>query len=210
MESDPRAAKATGRAAPTGYSGLEALLQYVFDQEQSTNVFDSNGYILKIVAFGGDCAPYRNADTIKSDKPVSSQPGAPTGKQLYEECSAHLGPTQPGINAADPTAPASSTSSAREHSASSSSSGPQNSNAGAPSAPSAPAPSGGSGKAQAPALPIDLKRTLQQLLGHVPGLPKVPGVQLPKNVTNQVQNQVNNTPTSPQDTQSLLNYLLSP
>ena len=210
VESDPRAAKASGRPAPTGYSGLEALLQYVFDQEQSTNVFDSNGYILKIVAFGGDCAPYRNADTIKSDKPVSSQPGAPTGKQLYEECSAHLGPTQPGINAADPTAPASSTSSTREHSASSSSSGPQNSNAGAPSAPSAPAPSGGSGKAQAPALPIDLKRTLQQLLGHVPGLPKVPGVQLPKNVTNQVQNQVNNTPTSPQDTQSLLNYLLSP
>ena len=44
----------------------------------------------------------------------------------------------------------------------------------------------------------------------MPALPKVPGVQLPKNVTNQVQNQVNNTPASPQDTQSLLNYLLSP
>ena len=208
VESDPRAAKASGRPAPTGYSGLEALLQYVFDQEQSTNVFDSNGYILKIVAFGGDCAPYRNEKTVTSDQPVSPQPGAPTGHQLYQECSAHLGPTQPGLNAADPTAPA--TTSSRERSTAGSSAGTQDSNAAAQSTPSAPAPSGGSGKAQAPALPIDLKRTLQQLLGHVPGLPKVPGVQLPKNVTNQVQNQVNNTPTSPQDTQSLLNYLLSP
>ena len=41
VEKDPRAAKATGRPAPTGYTGLEALLQYVFDQEQAINVFDS-------------------------------------------------------------------------------------------------------------------------------------------------------------------------
>ena len=206
VESDPRAAKATGRPAPTGYTGLEALLQYVYDQEQATNVFDSNGYILKIVAFGGECAPYRNADTLNNPHPISPEPGAPTGPQLLKDCGAHLGPTQPGLNTADPTAR--STTSARERSTAGSSAGTQDSNAAAqsPSAPAAPNTSGGASK---PQLPIDVKRTLDQLLGHVPNLPKVPGVtapQLPPSVTNPT----NNAPLSKQDAQSLLNYLLSP
>jgi len=207
VETDPRAAQATGRPAPTGYSGLEALLQYVYDQEQATNVFDSNGYILKIVAFGGECAPFRNAETVNNPNPISPEPGSPTGPQLLKDCGAHLGPTQPGINAADPTARA-APSSTREHSTAGASAGTQDSNAAARPAPSAPAaPSTGSGGARKPQLPIDLKRTLDQLLGHVPGLPKVPGVpQVPPSVTNQV----NNAPLSKQDTQALLNYLLAP
>jgi phospholipid/cholesterol/gamma-HCH transport system substrate-binding protein len=208
VESDPRAAKATGRPAPTGYSGLEALLQYVYDQEQATNVFDNNGYILKISVFGGECAPYRNADTLNNPNPVSPQPGAPTGPQLLKDCGAHLGPTQPGLNSADPTARAAS--SARERSTAGASAGTQDSNAAATPAPSAPAaPSGGSGGAHKPQLPIDVQKTLDQLLGHVPGLPKVPGVQLPQSVTNQINN-APNTPLSKQDTQALLNYLLAP
>ena len=207
VESDPRAAKATGRPAPTGYTGLEALLQYVYDQEQATNVFDSNGYILKIVAFGGECAPYRNADTVNNPNPISPEPGAPTGPQLLKDCGAHLGPTQPGLNTADPTAR--STTSARERSTAGSSAGTQDSNTAAQS-PSAPAaPNTGSGGASKPQLPVDVKRTLDQLLGHVPNLPKVPGVaapQLPPSVTNPT----NNAPLSKQDAQSLLNYLLSP
>jgi virulence factor Mce-like protein len=213
VESDPRAAKATGRPAPTGYSGLEALLQYVYDQEQSTNVFDSNGYILKIVAFGGECAPFRNADTLNNPKPVSPEPGAPTGPQLLKDCGAHLGPTQPGLNATDPTARAATASSARERSTAGASAGTQDSNtAAAQPAPNAAAPSTGSSGTSKPPLPVDLKKTLDQLLGHVPGLPKVPGVpqQLPQSVTNQVPGQVNNTPLSKQDQQALLNYLLAP
>jgi virulence factor Mce-like protein len=208
VESDPRAAKATGRAAPTGYSGLEALLQYVYDQEQATNVFDSNGYILKISVFGGECAPYRNADTLNNPNPVSPQPGAPTGPQLLKDCGAHLGPTQPGLNSPDPTVRAAA-SSPREHSTAGASAGTQDSNTAAAPAPSAPAPSGGSGGASKPQLPIDIKKTLDQLLGHVPGLPKVPGVQLPQSVTNQVNN-ATNAPLSKQDSQALLNYLLAP
>ena len=207
VESDPRAAKATGRPAPTGYSGLEALLQYVYDQEQATNLFDNNGYILKISVFGGECAPYRNADTLNNPNPVSPQPGAPTGPQLLKDCGAHLGPTQPGLTSADPTARAAS---ARERSTAGASAGTQDSNAAAAPAPSAPAaPSGGSGGAGKPQLPIDVQKTLDQLLGHVPGLPKVPGVQLPQSVTNQINN-APNTPLSKQDTQALLNYLLAP
>jgi virulence factor Mce-like protein len=206
VENDPRAARASGRPAPTGYSGLEALLQYVYDQEQSTNVFDSNGYILKIVAFGGECAPFRNAETVNNPNPINAEPGAPTGPQLLKDCGAHLGPTQPGINAADPTA-RSAPSSTRERSTAGGSAGTQDSNAAARPAPSAPAPSSGSGGASKPQLPVDLKRTLDQLLGHVPGLPKVPGVpQVPPSVTNPT----NNAPLSKQDTQALLNYLLAP
>jgi virulence factor Mce-like protein len=207
VESDPRAAKATGRPAPTGYSGLEALLQYVYDQEQSTNVFDSNSYILKIVAFGGECAPFRNAETVNNPNPISPQPGAPTGPQLLKDCGAHLGPTQPGINAPDPTA-RSAPSSARERSTAGASAGTQDSNTAAQQAPSAPAPNTGSGGARKPQLPVDVQRTLDQLLGHVPGLPKVPGAppQLPQSVTNPT----NNAPLSKQDTQALLNYLLAP
>jgi hypothetical protein len=53
-----------------------------------------------------------------------------------------------------------------------------------------------------------VQRTLDQLLGHVPGLPKVPGAppQLPQSVTNPT----NNAPLSKQDTQALLNYLMAP
>jgi virulence factor Mce-like protein len=207
VESDPRAAAASGRPSPTGYSGLEALLQYVYDQEQATNVFDSNSYILKIVAFGGDCAPYRNADTLNNPNPVSPQPGAPTGPQLLAKCGAHLGPTQPGLNSPDPTARSAPTG-ARERSTAGASAGTQDSNAAAQqqqqSTPSAP---GGNRQGAAlPQLPIDLKRTLDQLLGQVPKLPKVPGAQLPQAVTNQV----NNAPLSKQDQQALLGYLLNP
>lgn len=206
VETDPRAAKATGRPAPTGYSGLEALLQYVYDQEQSTNVFDSNSYILKIVAFGGECAPFRNAETVNNPNPIS--PGGPTGPQLLKDCGAHLGPTQPGINAPDPTA-RSAPSSARERSTAGASAGTQDSNTAAQQAPSAPSgPNTGSGGARKPQLPVDVQRTLDQLLGHVPNLPKVPGAppQLPQSVTNPT----NNAPLSKQDTQALLNYLMAP
>ena len=56
-------------------------------------------------------------------------------------------------------------------------------------------------------MPIDLQRTLDQLLGHVPGLPKVPGA---PPVPQSVPNPTNNAPLSKQDTQALLNYLLAP
>jgi hypothetical protein len=143
---------------------------------------------------------------VNNPKPISPEPGAPTGPQLLKDCGAHLGPTQPGINAADPTA-RSAPSSTRERSTAGGSAGTQDSNAAARPAPSAPAPSSGSGGASKPQLPVDLKRTLDQLLGHVPGLPKVPGVpQVPPSVTNPT----NNAPLSKQDTQALLNYLLAP
>jgi virulence factor Mce-like protein len=91
VEHDPRAAAATGRAAPTGYTGLEALLTYAYDQTMSTNIFDANEHILKIgvIPQTSNCAAYA---------------GKARYEHVKEECDTHLGPNQPGLNFADPTA----------------------------------------------------------------------------------------------------------
>ena len=81
-EKDPRAPREDG-----GYTGLEAVLRYIHSQGQAINLFDANNYILKVTAFADTaCQNYQ-------EKPNPAQ-----------RCNAWLGPTQPGINAPDPTA----------------------------------------------------------------------------------------------------------
>jgi virulence factor Mce-like protein len=96
VENDPRAAAATGRAAPTGYTGLEALLTYAYDQTMSTNVHDANEHILKIgvIPQSSHCAAYASKARYE---------------EVKEECDTHLGPNQPGLNFTDPTARAGDT-----------------------------------------------------------------------------------------------------
>lgn len=85
VEKDPRS------PGGQGYSGLEALLQYVYDQTTSTAIFDRSNHILKIGAFVGPCAPYASEKTLKDN------PG------LEAQCSSRLGPNQPGLNYPDTT-----------------------------------------------------------------------------------------------------------
>jgi virulence factor Mce-like protein len=83
-EKDPRS------PGGQGYTGLEAILQYVFNQSQAINLFDNNSYILKVSAFlDPTCANYANAEQAKS-------------KNL-DKCAAILGPRRPGINEPDPS-----------------------------------------------------------------------------------------------------------
>jgi virulence factor Mce-like protein len=93
IEHDPRAAQATGRPMPTGYSGTEALLAYIYDQTLSINTFDSNQHILKVAPFETHCADYADVKAIKDDP------------HLEEECGARLGPNNTGLNFPDPTKP---------------------------------------------------------------------------------------------------------
>jgi virulence factor Mce-like protein len=86
VEPDPRSPG--GR----GYTGLEALLQYVFDQSMAINLFDDNGHILKVSAFEGKCAVYADRESLREDP------------DLERRCNSQLGPSQPGINQPDPTA----------------------------------------------------------------------------------------------------------
>ena len=202
-EVDARAAQSTGRPAPTGYSGLEALLTYVYDNALAINIFDRNSHILKVSVFANECAPYRNADTLKNPNPIS--PGGPTGPELLAKCLAWLGPHQPGINEPDPTA-GQRAAAASQRTANRGRRGATNVSTGGQPAPGAPAPTNGPSSSGAPsgkAPPIDLKRTLGQLLGTLPNLPSVPTLPTGPGAPSQ-------TPSSKQGAQALLNYLLGP
>ena len=48
-----------------GYTGFEAVLSYIFDQMMAINVFDENGYILKINLSASECSEYQNADSLR-------------------------------------------------------------------------------------------------------------------------------------------------
>jgi ABC-type transporter Mla subunit MlaD len=84
VERDPRAPNGDG------YNGFEAILQYVFYQSQAINIFDRNGYILKVAVYDHrPCGEYHEADDLD--------------KATIKRCASVLGPTQPGINAPDPS-----------------------------------------------------------------------------------------------------------
>jgi virulence factor Mce-like protein len=85
---EPNAASPGGK----GFTGLEAVLQYPFTQSQAINIFDTRGYLLKILLKVNDCAKYTNAKTAREDPARTKR------------CSQALGPVQPGINAPDPSA----------------------------------------------------------------------------------------------------------
>jgi virulence factor Mce-like protein len=80
-----------------GYTGLQALLEYVYDQVLSVNIYDSSVHILKVSPFAGPCAHY--ADITQALSATS------TGK-LNDECGASLGPHAAGVNFPDTTRPA--------------------------------------------------------------------------------------------------------
>jgi ABC-type transporter Mla subunit MlaD len=193
IENDPRAVAQTGRPAPTGYSGFEALLQYVFDQTMTTNIFDQNVHLLAIAAFpSAECSSYADAAAVKGD----------ANKQKRADCSAALGPIQPGINAPDPTAPGGA---AAARAKGLTTQGAVNRQAGGPNAPKA-----GAGAPAAAATPPSSGGLLS-----IPGLPAIlpggarkpdlPAVDLPGGVTAAVPAlRASDNATH----QSLLDYLL--
>jgi virulence factor Mce-like protein len=90
VEKDPRS------PGGQGYTGFEAVLQWVFDQSQAVNVYDKNGYMLKVNLFHSKCSDYQNLQSLKEE--MAKDPG------FYKDCAAILGPNQPGITQPDPTA----------------------------------------------------------------------------------------------------------
>jgi len=88
VEPDPRSPG--GR----GYSGLEAVLRYIFSQSLTINGFDEFGHMVRAAVFTDDCSPYMDGESAK-DEP-----------ELAARCNSWLGPNQPGINQPDPSPPA--------------------------------------------------------------------------------------------------------
>jgi len=94
IEYDKRAAEQQGVPEPSGYNGLEALLQYVLDQATSTNIYDQSTHILAVQADeGGECRTYRDADSVKGNEPDKVA--------LRKQCQAKTGPNTPGVETVD-------------------------------------------------------------------------------------------------------------
>src|SRR5205807_8362295 len=92
VERDPRS------PGGAGYTGLEALLQYVYNQTLAINTFTPFGHQLTVDAFVDNlCAPYASPGTLAASL---KQNGA-----AARRCYAWLGPNQPGINETDPSNP---------------------------------------------------------------------------------------------------------
>ena len=93
---DPRNAVERDPRSPggRGFSGLEAILAYVFNQSLTINGFDEFGHMVRAAIHVDDCAPYMDGEHAKEDP------------ELSKECNSWLGPNQPGINQPDPSPPA--------------------------------------------------------------------------------------------------------
>jgi ABC-type transporter Mla subunit MlaD len=75
-----------------GFSGTQALLQYIFTQTVQSNAFDELGHLSRVSLVQSHCAPLINAEDYKRRE------------NELKDCRSWLGPNQPGITTPDPTA----------------------------------------------------------------------------------------------------------
>jgi hypothetical protein len=106
VETDQRAARScanrtlpcwsTGRKAPTGFSGLESLLNYTRYQAGALNQFDELGHILQFNVFSGATGP---CDEFNARPDVPARGGGRTTEILAADpCVGWLGPNQPDVS----------------------------------------------------------------------------------------------------------------
>lgn len=158
-----------------GYTGLEALLQYPFDQSQAINIFDQRGYLLKLLILENECSDYTNAETARKDP------------ERTKRCNAYLGPNQIGVTRPDPTATGRAGSAARRSSAdrdakrdrdrdSRPGSDRSGGGGGGGSAPRSDGPSRSASPAPAPGAP---STPLDDLIRNLPPIPRAPELPAP-------------------------------
>ncbi|MDQ6805795.1 MAG: MlaD family protein, partial [Actinomycetota bacterium] len=99
LDSRSRAAEKDPRSpGGKGYTGLEALLQYVFNQTLALNTYGPHGHVLTSDAFlDPQCSFYASPATVALNL-------AKYGSS-YRRCYSWLGPNQPGVNVPDPSNP---------------------------------------------------------------------------------------------------------
>jgi ABC-type transporter Mla subunit MlaD len=192
IEKDPRS------PGGQGYTGFEAILQYVYDQAMAINVYDDHGYMLKANIFHSECSEYQNAESLTAK--MKQDP------EFYKRCASILGPTQLGILQADPTKPAEKPAQKKKKRAAK-----RHKAADRP----ADAPKDEAPRDTGVRPPIDLGQTIDDLLGgKLPQLlPQVPGV---TGVAGGIQELAGSaagtagTADGRDAQQALLDYLLSP
>ncbi len=102
VEVDARAARDSGRKAPTGYTGMEGLLNYLYYQTLAINQYDQVGHLLHFSIFEVGTAPCSeyNAGMYHDQVGVPNADGsaATTDVRQANRCVAWLGDSQPDIN----------------------------------------------------------------------------------------------------------------
>jgi ABC-type transporter Mla subunit MlaD len=206
VENDTRATTDTGRPQPTGYTGLEGLLNYVYYQALAVNQFDQIGHLLHFIVFEfqtGPCGQFDAGEGTGQQSSVPNQaatiPNDPdpahrtTSAADRNRCVSWLGPNQPGINSGPSLPPYSSLVCPSSTGGSSDTavcdpSGPARHgnvrSTGAPGAggpqlatPQAPTqPGGGAGGGGLPQTPNLPNLPNGPKLPHVPNVPNVPNV----------------------------------
>ena len=92
VERDPRS------PGGNGFTGLQALLGYVFNQTLAVNAYGPEGHMLTVDAFASPmCSAYATPATIA----LAIKQYGPA----YRQCYSWLGPNQPGVNETDPSNP---------------------------------------------------------------------------------------------------------
>jgi phospholipid/cholesterol/gamma-HCH transport system substrate-binding protein len=92
VERDPRS------PGGKGFSGLQALLGYVFNQALAVNTYGPYGHVLAVDGFYNKmCSPYATPATVA----MALKAYGPS----YRQCYSWLGPSQPGVNTTDPSNP---------------------------------------------------------------------------------------------------------
>jgi virulence factor Mce-like protein len=202
VERDPRS------PGGNGFSGLQALLGYVFNQTLAVNAYGPFGHILTVDAFFSKmCAPYATPATIAMDLKAYGP--------SYRQCYSWLGPNQPGVSTTDPSDPSAAvpdpggappgkkgatTSAARLTAAdvtaqNQSATGSSSSS----SSPTAPASAAAAPAGSSPA--IDLHKTIGQILASGGGS---------SSSTGAASGSGSGSTAGGSSAQSLLNYLLAP
>lgn len=167
VEPDPRSPG--GR----GYTGFEALLQYVFDQALAINIYNSNGYILKANLYFSECSEYQSAESLKEH--MAEDP------EFYERCASILGPSQQGVLQPDPTANEDHGDTSRRKARDRRDRDPARDRPARGKREASPGDDGPSPDRDSVAPPIDLGQTLEDLLGgRVPDIRSVPEAPAPQ------------------------------
>jgi virulence factor Mce-like protein len=182
VERDPRS------PGGKGFSGLQALLGYVFNQSLAVNTFGPFGHVLAVDGFFSKmCSPYAT--------PATAAMALKAYGPSYRQCYSWLGPNQPGVNETDPSDPSAKVpdpggAPPGQHGPKTSA-GKLTASDVAAQAASATQPSGGSSTA-APATPSrSPKNTIGQIVSKTAGRSSGAGV-------------------STSQAEQLLNYLLAP
>ncbi len=93
----------TGRPAPTGYTGMEGLLNYAYYQAGALNSYDAVGHLLHFTLYdvmSGPCGNFSTGHDATTGKPgvPAKGGGLTTDITKTAPCVSWLGPNQPGIS----------------------------------------------------------------------------------------------------------------